>query len=136
VYFARHHLWTDDAESFRHWAASSRQRRREAPANPKSLRAWHRGFDLNPVAGFAFKRVDYGRLSHLTLNGVHWAVAVPYRGVAAAFGLIPAAWLIRFCRRLHHKRWRWLGVCRNCGYDLRASPERCPECGTIPTHVS
>ncbi len=44
------------------------------------------------------------------------------------FGLWPAWLLLPFHRRRKRKN---LGLCLKCGYDLRGSEGRCPECGML-----
>lgn len=59
------------------------------------------------------------------------AVAVASPGwVVLLVAAVPVVLRVRRSRRTI--RWAAEGRCRSCGYDLRASPDRCPECGTEP----
>ena len=58
-----------------------------------------------------------------------WAVAVPHALPAAVFAALPAGAAARGVFRLRRRRRAARGLCARCGYDLRASAGRCPECG-------
>jgi len=55
-------------------------------------------------------------------------IMVPDAGLAIFFAILPALWI----RRGRVKQPRRGPHCVICGYDLRATPGRCPECGAIP----
>jgi hypothetical protein len=56
-------------------------------------------------------------------------VSVPYWVLLLASILVPG-WQLK-CR-LFHRRQTPERRCKTCGYDLRATPDRCPECGAVP----
>jgi hypothetical protein len=56
-------------------------------------------------------------------------VYLPYWFQTALFGALPVCTLGHWLKSRVRRR---SGYCENCGYDLRATPDRCPECGISP----
>jgi hypothetical protein len=81
-------------------------------------------------------RPQYGRGtvyvagSPYNFNTDVWELFASWRLMVAVLLIAPALrlawWLIRRRRIV-------AGRCAVCGYDLRATPDRCPECGALPS---
>jgi hypothetical protein len=57
---------------------------------------------------------------------------IRYGWLVAATLILPLGACLRRVRRwVNHRR----GLCAMCGYDLRATLERCPECGNVTAHT-
>jgi len=66
----------------------------------------------------------------------HWLeVGVPLWMIEVVLSLPLVLWAWQIVRDRRRPK---PGICPNCGYDLRASPQRCPECGTpkVDPHLS
>jgi hypothetical protein len=59
---------------------------------------------------------------------------IPHWHLVIYSGALPLWWCVRRYLSLPalQNRRRKRGLCAGCGYDLRASPDQCPECGAIP----
>jgi hypothetical protein len=66
---------------------------------------------------------------------VQSVLTAPYWALAVASGIIPLVGTWRWLFNRRQVRRRAAGQCPSCGYDLRATPERCPECGSESVHA-
>jgi hypothetical protein len=90
------------------------------------IHARDRGGGAIRAAGFAWATIDYngdGKRIRRALYLPHWAFSV----------LFLALPLLRLAKRSPR---RPAGTCAVCGYDMRATPNRCPECGAAGTPAS
>jgi hypothetical protein len=83
--------------------------------------------DDDPARLLGFSVVLPHALKAPVANASAMLFTIPYWALAVVSMIQPARWLVS---RRRSRRWQAQDRCRVCGYDLRATPERCPECGT------
>ena len=96
------------------------------------------GRDRTTLMQPSFNAWGFGAFSGMTLGRPkgNWRiggrrllmVSTPYWLPALCAAVLPVVAARRFIRR---RRRTAAGCCPTCGYDLRATPGRCPECGQV-----
>jgi hypothetical protein len=106
----------------------------EHPPEPRWV---SRGFATRRTLGFARAEGSW-MMSFSYWAAPAWLVhgeeyEIPFWVLILTFAIPPALRIVNVARR---RRRFGAGRCQACGYDLRATPERCPECGAAAAPVT
>jgi hypothetical protein len=110
--------------------------------HPQVLRVW--GLDGRSEIGLVFIR-GTGRLLRPTTTDARGRMITRQSQIGRTIPLLvpvclslvlPGLWLLSIRGRKETSRRRLAKLCPICGYDLRVTRDRCPECGTaIPAEA-
>jgi hypothetical protein len=107
------------------WFIEKRYHRHEQP-----LRAGAELLEGRPM--MPWNRLGFYCIAWQRRNEYDLTIDVPYWWLTALLLVLPARQIRQWRRRRVEKR----GFCGRCGYDLRASRDRCPECGEPQVKIS
>jgi len=91
----------------------------------------------HPLKSFELAGVKFGGL--YGQDSMLWNLIIPFWLLTTLFAILPLIEIPLFILAFRKSLRDNLGHCAHCGYDLRASPDRCPECGqpasSIPRRI-
>lgn len=116
-------------ESLRQFQSLVRTDPPELPESPRSF-TWMSGPQFMPQGGLWPFRWQAHRQSGDRGSSGRYDLSFPYWLPVLVACICPAVWIWGFVRRRTRLARSKAGLCSACGYDLRASKDRCPECGT------
>jgi hypothetical protein len=87
----------------------------------------------HPLKEFKLLGVRFGGL--YGQDSMLWNLVIPFWLLTTIFAVFPVFQVALLIRAFKKSLRNAHGLCLHCGYDLRASPERCPECGQAASSV-